>query len=164
MTLQITLCATPYAYGVPFFYFETLEEYKEEYQKQFDKYHCEEYEFQFIDGDDITWILWKACNGDIFKLLEIIEEGIITTEREAIQLYVCTNKNGDTLEDALNRYQDIYLYQGSMEDYAYKIFQWDLVPEFLHSYIDIDQFCTDLLCNGDLYKLDGDLDGWCVVR
>jgi hypothetical protein len=164
MTLQITLCANPYAYGVPFFYFETLEEYKEQYQKQFDKYHCEEYEFQFIDGDDITWILWKACNEDVFKLLEIIEDEIITTEREAIQLYVCTNINGDSLEDALNRYQDIYLFHGSMKDYAYDTFPWEQIPEWAHTYINIDKRVIDLQCNGDLYELDGDFRGYCVVR
>jgi len=163
MTLQITLCAVPYAYGVPFFYFDSREEYKEQYHKNFERYHCEEYEFQYIDGDDITWVLWKACK-DIFKLLEIIEEGTITTKEDAIKLYVCTNINGDSLEDALNRYQDIYLYEGSMHDYAYDTFPWEQIPEWAHGYIDIDKRVTDLQCNGDIYELDGDFDGWCVVR
>tara|TARA_R100000008_G_C3563827_1_gene157901 strand:+ start:800 stop:1282 length:483 start_codon:yes stop_codon:yes gene_type:complete len=158
------LCATPYAYGVPFFYFETLEEYNEKYQKQFEKYQCEEYEFQFIDGDNIESILYEACKDNIFKLLEIIEEGTITTEEDAIKLYVCTNINGDSLEDALSRYQDIYLYHGSMKDYAYETFPWEQIPEWAHTYIDIDQRVTDLQCNGDLYELDGDFSGWCVIR
>ena len=160
--MNITLCATPYAYGVPFFYFETLEEYKSQYKKQFNKYQCEEYEFQFIDADEISEILWKACKEDCFKLLEIIEEGIITTEDDAIKLYVCTNINGDSLEDALNKYEEINLWNGTLKDYAYEIFQWDLIPEYLHNYIDIDQFAHDLECSGEVYELDG-FDIWYTV-
>lgn len=154
MTINITLCASPYAYNVPFFYFETLEEYKEQYQKQFDKYHCEEYEFQFIDGDDIASILYEACKDDIFKLLEIIEEEIITTEEDAIKLYVCTNINGLTLEDAMNRYQDITLFNGTIKDYANEVFPWEQIPNWAHTFIDIDKYITDLECNGDVYELD----------
>ena len=164
MTLQITLCATPFRYEVPYFYFETLEEYQDKYKKQFDRYHCEEYELQYIDGCGIVWILWKACKEDAFKLLKIIEEEIITTEEDAIKLYVCTQINGDTLDDALNRYEDINLFHGSMHDYAYEVFPWEQIPEWAHTFIDIDQYVTDLSCNGDIYELDGDLNGWCVIR
>ena len=164
MTINLTLCATPYQIGAPFFYFESIEEYNQKYELHLKKYGVEEYEFEYIDGDDISLTVWKACNGNMFKFLEIIEEGMIATLEDAIKLYVATNINGNTLEDALLRYQGIYLWCGSMKDYAYEIFQWDLVPEFLHQYINIDQLVIDLQCNGDIYELDGDFDGYCVVR
>lgn len=162
--MTITLCAVPYAYGVSFFYFDTLEEYQDKYKKQFDRYHCEEYEIQYIDGSDIAWLLWKACKEDMFKLLEIIEEGTITTKEDAIKLYVCTNINGDSLEQALDNYQDIYLYEGSMEDYAWEIFPWSQIPTWVHAFIDIHKYVNDMDCNGEIYQLDGDCEGYCVIR
>tara|TARA_R100001163_G_C5067928_1_gene207467 strand:- start:3337 stop:3819 length:483 start_codon:yes stop_codon:yes gene_type:complete len=160
--MTITLCANPYSYNVPFFYFDSREDYDEKYQKNFDKYHCEEYEFQFIDGDEVFTILWNCIGSDnVFRLLEIYEEGTIDNERDARALEVCMTLLGMDLDDALLSYEDIYLFEGSKEDYAYDCFPWYDVPEYLHSYVDLDQYLTDLECGGDITDLG---NGYIYIR
>ena len=160
--MTITLCANPYSYNVPFFFFNSREDYQEKYQKNFDKYHCEEYEFQFIDGDDILEILWNALgNENVFKILEIYEEGIIDNERDARALEVCLTLLGMDIDEALTSYEDIYLFWGNTEEYAYDSFPWHDVPEYLHSYVDLDQYITDLECGGDITDLG---NGYIYIR
>lgn len=160
--MTITLCANPYSYNVPFFFFDSREDYDEKYQKNFDKYHCEEYEFQFIDGDEVFTILWNCIGSyNVFRLLEIYEEGTIDNVRDARALEVCMNLLGMDLDDALTSYEDIYLFEGSKEDYAYDSFPWYDVPEYLHSYVDLDQYLTDLECGGDITDLG---NGYIYIR
>ena len=160
--MTITLCANPYSYNVPFFFFDSREDYDEKYRKNFNKYHCEEYEFQFIDGDDVFTILWNCIGSDnVFRLLEIYEEGTIYNERDARALEVCMTLLGMDLDDALTSYEDIYLFEGSKEDYAYDTFPWHDVPEYLHSYVDLEQFLYDLECSGALTDLG---NGYIYIR
>lgn len=160
--MTINICAVPYAYDVPFFYFESKEEYDEKYQKNFEKYHCEEYEFQYIDGDELLDILWTALGSEnVFKILEIYEEGIIDNERDARALEVCLTLLGMDIDEALSSYDDIYLFWGNTEEYAYVSFPWHEVPEHLHSYVDIDSYKNDLECGGELYDLG---NGYIFIR
>ena len=160
--MTITICANPYSYNVPFFFFDSREDYDEKYRKNFNKYHCEEYEFQFIDGDEVFTILWNCIGSDnIFRLLEIYEEGTIDNERAARALEVCITLLGMDLDDALTSYEDIYLFEGTKEDYAYDSFPWHDVPEYLHSYVDLDQYLTDLECGGDIVDLG---NGYIYIR
>ena len=82
--MPISICAVPYSYNVPFFYFDSREDYDDKYRKNFDKYHCEEYEFQFIHGDEIFSILWDSIGSEnATRILEIYEEEIIDNVEDA---------------------------------------------------------------------------------
>ena len=160
--MTITLCANPYSYNAPFFFFDSREDYDEKYRKNFNKYHCEEYEFQFIDGDDVFTILWNCIDSfHVFRILEIYEEGTIDNVEDARKLEVCMTLLGMDLDDALTSYEDIYLFEGSKEDYAYDSFPWHDVPEHLHSYVNLDQYLYDLECGGDIVDLG---NGYIYIR
>ena len=151
---KTTICAIPYSYGVPHFYFNSTDEFVEKYEEQLFKYNCEEYEFQFIDGDEILSILWDSIGSEnATRILEIYEEGTIDNVTDARKLEVCLTLLGMNLDEALTSYEDIYLFEGSKEDYAYDSFQWSRIPEDLHGYVDLDQYLTDLECGGDIVDL-----------
>lgn len=160
--MTISIYANPYSYNATGFYFESIEDYNDKYEKNFEKYHCEEYEFDFIDGDEILEILFTTLgNCQVMKILELYEDGEIDCVHKARQLEVCMNVLGMDIDDALNNYEDIYLFEGTKRDYAYDSFPWHDIPEYLHSYVDIEQYVTDLECGGDITDLG---NGYIYIR
>lgn len=141
-----TICAVPYDTSAPAFYFNSLEEYHQQYGKQLP---VEEYEMQFIDGDNPQ--LFKAANisqGNIdtwFDGLEDIEDG---SDRGIAIRYLLSL--GYSLSDALDRAEDVQIHRGAAHDYAYDLYSEIEIPLHLINYIDYDAIARDLEMNGEV--------------
>ena len=123
-----------------------------------EKRGCEEVEIQFIDGDDHLATLANATEigqGQIdlwFEELENLEE------TGATQLTFLLDDIGYSLSDALARYEDVCLYEGTAPDYAYDLYEDCYeIPEHLRSCIDYDAIARNLKLGGDITELSHEL-------
>lgn len=143
-----TICAVPYDTSAPAFYFNSLEEYHQQYDKQLP---VEEYEMQFIDGDNPQ--LFSAtgiCQGNIdiwFDTLEDIEDD---SDHGIALRYLLSL--GYSLSDALDRAEDVQIHQGTTHSYAYDLYSDLDIPAHLANYIDYDAIARDLEMNGELVE------------
>mgnify|MGYP000331972877 CR=1 FL=1 len=65
---------------------------------------------------------------------------------------------GYSLEDALERYEEVSLFNGPAKDYAYDIIEETTeIPENLRYYIDYDAIARDMKINGEIIEIDHDL-------
>tara|TARA_R110002020_G_scaffold57022_1_gene157197 strand:- start:830 stop:1303 length:474 start_codon:yes stop_codon:yes gene_type:complete len=137
------ICAVPYDMSVPFFYFHSIEEYEEKYKINFDKYHCEEYEFQFIDGNEIFTSLWNAIGSyNPLKIFEVYND--IENEHDALCIEYLMDNCRMSLEDALEQYGDVVVHYGTMKELADREFPWHDIDESYHRFIDLDILARDL--------------------
>ena len=149
--------ATPYDISATGFYFKTYEEYAEKADSHINAYGdpVEEYEIQFIDGD----------NHELFKALGVTQanleqwfdgfENLDGHELEcATYLAVYRGYDMDNLHD---RIDDVHLFEGTAEDYAEEYLEstgmLNEVPESLRYYIDTKAFARDLLLGGDIEEV-----------
>ncbi|MES9822831.1 MAG: antirestriction protein ArdA [Candidatus Thiodiazotropha endolucinida] len=148
--------AQPYSIEHTGFYFNSFEKF-ETGMEELNKKGCEEVEIQFIDGEDHLARLADAANVDQgnvdtwFDVLEDLEEDEVTQ-----LLFLCDC--GYSLSEALGRYEDVCLYQGTASDYAYDLInETTEVPEHLSYYIDYDAIARDMKINGEIVELSYDL-------
>ena len=146
-----TLYANPYDTSKTGFYFHDLAEFDELYQKHLP---TEEYEIDYIDGAEYE--LFNAC-GIGQANLEQWEQIESMDEYEQVQLYARLEQGYD-LEDALESYQDVMAYEGTLKDYAEQYIDdtgaLDNMPENLRYYFDYEAFARDLRLGGDMYELE----------
>tara|TARA_R110001606_G_scaffold363430_2_gene517533 strand:- start:2737 stop:3246 length:510 start_codon:yes stop_codon:yes gene_type:complete len=140
------LYATPYDIDFDGFYFSDMDEFNTLYQQ----HPCEEFEIQFIDGDN-PQLFSSALIGQA-NLEQWFDElvNIADDEDKAIQVIYLLNL-GYTLDDALNKSDDVCLFHGLAEDYAYELFNecYD-IPESLVHYIDYEKFANDMLISSEI--------------
>jgi antirestriction protein len=146
-----TLYAQPYDIAASGFYFETAEEYAERAAKALNDYgqSVEEFEIQFIDGEDLdaalagAWELNQANFRDFLEAVDAWEDHekirVIIAMREGLGFNVATD-DIDQLE------VDIYGVQ-SLRELAEQFVDDGLygdIPEPLRGYIDYDAIARDL--------------------
>lgn len=116
----------------------------------------EEFEIQFIDGSDSD--LFNACGIDQSNLEQWFDdvEGLDDHEKVAL-FYLMDNNVVASLEDALEKLDDVQTHEGSLKDAAEAMFD-DIylheIPKHLHSYIDYDAFANDCRCGGDMNEFE----------
>jgi antirestriction protein len=122
---------------------------------------CEEVEIQLIDADTHQHCLLADSAGlgqcDIETWYDEIED---LDEHEADQVLYLLDC-GYTLSEALRRHDEVSVWYGSAEDYAYELYQdcYD-IPEHLAPYIDYQAIARDLRLGGDIAEIrDG---AWCT--
>jgi hypothetical protein len=116
-----TFYAQPYSLDHTGFYFDSPEAF-ETGMAALNKRGCEEVEIQFIDGDDHLVDLAKCANihqGNVDLWFEVLDE---FSELEALQLGYLLERGFD-LDDALGRYEEVCLYNGTAEDYAQELIE-----------------------------------------
>jgi antirestriction protein len=65
---------------------------------------------------------------------------------------------GYNLQDALERYEDVCLFDGSAADYAYDLINETYeVPEYLSNYIDYNAIAHDMEINGEITEINREL-------
>lgn len=147
-----TFYAQPYSIDHTGFYFEKLAEYEAGIEK-LNARGCEEVEIQFIDGDTYLAQLANAASigqGQVSLWFEYLDE---LDENEAEQLGFLLDC-GYSLEDALDRYDDVLIFEGSASDYAYDLInETSDVPEHLRHYIDYDAIARDMEINGEITEI-----------
>ncbi|MFZ6726399.1 antirestriction protein ArdA [Undibacterium sp. MH2W] len=158
-----TFFAQPYSLDAVGFYFETLESYTEKSENLLDAFgnSVEEFEIQFIDGDDCE--LFSACGINQANLNLWFESIADLAEHEKTVLYYLCSVSSYNLENALDKLEDVNLSEGTLKDVAENLFDefyLNDVPESVRNYIDYKKFALDCELNGDLYEFDFEGTTW----
>tara|TARA_R110002110_G_scaffold257206_2_gene473151 strand:- start:6764 stop:7273 length:510 start_codon:yes stop_codon:yes gene_type:complete len=150
--MTMKLYAQPYDISATGFYFDTVEEYAERSAKVRNDFGqpVEEFEIQFIDGDEIDCELaraWEINQANFAALLEAIDDW--DTERKRhyiIAVGECGYAHLDVVDDPESVEIDLYSV-GSMRELAEQFVEEGLfgdIPERLQFYIDLDAIARDL--------------------
>jgi antirestriction protein len=156
--------ATPYAYGGPFFYFGSLDEYEDKYKKNKDKdtgLPYEEYEIVLQDGDATEFAVYKAMASNRFGLpqhqieeyFDRVEEIGGLTDAELAAIAFLTEELNMDFTDAVDKYDEVYLFEGdkeaAMEDYVDQMGGvGQLGDRVVEMYFDYDNFGRNLKIEG----------------
>lgn len=149
--------ATPYDISATGFYFKTYEEYSEKASKHMNEYgqHVEEYEMQFIDGENCE--LFKALSVNQATLKDWFNNFESMEESEAVKAIALAEYYNDDVENILDRMDDICLFEGTAEEYAESYIEdtglLNELPENLRYYFDTQAFARDMLLNGDISEI-----------
>lgn len=152
--------ATPYDISATGFYFSTYDEYAEKAASHRNEYGdpVEEYEIQFIDGDNSR--LFKAVGVNQANLKTWFDRYEIMDEDDAVKAIYLADHLGYRLDDMIDRLEDVYLYEGTALDYAESYLEdtglLDQIPESLRFYFDTEAFARDMILGGDISELDID--------
>ncbi len=147
-----TFYAQPYALDHTGFYFANLEDY-ENGMANLERRGCEEVEIQFIDGEvhlaSLASEAWIG-QGQVTLWFERIEDLNDTAAEQIRFLLDC----GYSLEDALDRYEGVSLFDGTPADYAAELTEdmYDL-PDNLRFYIDYEAIARDMAINGEIAEI-----------
>ncbi|MCF6354801.1 MAG: antirestriction protein ArdA [Candidatus Polarisedimenticolaceae bacterium] len=147
--------AQPYSIEHTGFYFDSIETFDEGMEKLNNK-GCEEVEIQFIDGQAHEPSLFKSAGihqGNISLWFDELED---LTSDDTIRL--CFLLDYLDLDDALSRYDEVYLHYGSAEDYAQELIEETTqIPESLQYYIDYEAIARDMKMGGEIIEIEHDL-------
>lgn len=146
-----TLHATPYNLDAAGFYFESLEECQEKANNS----DAEEFEIQFIDGDDAA--LFEVCGIDQTNINVWYEDVEALSDSEKISLYYLVGCAGYTLSQALDKLDEPSITEASLKDAAAELFDecyLHTVPENIRYYIDYESFARDCELGGDLTEFE----------
>ena len=152
--------ATPYDISATGFYFSTYDEYAEKAANHRNEYGdpVEEYEIQFIDGDNSR--LFAAVGVNQANLQTWFDKFEDLDGDDAIKAIYLAEDLGYRLEDALDRLDDAHLFEGSAIEYAESYIEdtglLNEMPENLRYYFDTEAFARDLLLGGDIAELEVD--------
>jgi len=147
-----TLYAQPYNMDAQGFYFHSFEEYETKSENLRDRFGnvVEEFEIQFIDGDDSD--LFEACGINQSNLATWFDDIEDKDENEKIALYFLTGELGYTFDQAMDKVEDVIIYEGDAKEAAEELFDEcyaHTIPENLRFYFDMDKFARDLEIGGD---------------
>lgn len=154
------LCANPYDTPANWFYFETLVEYRNKQANHVNRYGqpVEEYEFIFIDGDELESSLFEALSvdgGNLDKYFEVLERD----EEDQVKLCLLLGENFcSNLDDALDKLDDFCLQEtdenreeDAFAEYAERLTrECGDIPSHLDSYIDWERMGRDMGLNGEI--------------
>lgn len=142
------LHATPYDINYAGFYFSSIDELNALYEQHV----CEEFEIQFTDGDNLKLFSSaqiKQCNLYVWfeDLVDIADD-----DNQAIQISYLLYL-GYKLTDALSKLDEVCLFLGSAQDYAYELFNecYD-IPEYLACCVDYENIANDMLINSEIIE------------
>lgn len=147
-----TLFAQPYNRDAQGFYFHDAEEFETKSENLLDRFGCpvEEFEIQFIDGDDAA--LFESCGIDQCNLATWFDEIEVLDDHEKIALYLLTGELGYSLDDAINKIDEVSIFHGDAQEAAEELFDdcyAHAIPDNLRCYFDIEKFARDLEIGGD---------------
>ncbi|MEP2942676.1 MAG: antirestriction protein ArdA [Sneathiella sp.] len=149
--------ATPYDISAAGFYFKTYEEYLEKAAHHTNDYgdKVEEFEIQFIDGDNYE--LFKALSISQANLELWFDDYEDLDGDELIRAIYLAQHIGYDADDILHRLDDIYLFEGSAQEYAEQYLEdtglLNEIPDHLQFYFDVERFANDMLLGGDITEV-----------
>ena len=141
-TACVEFYAQPYNPDARGFYFSMENEFEQKSNECRDVFGLpvEEFELQFIDGSNKESDLFRACRvnqANIGQFLAIIED---VPEYQLPALFYLCDVLGYSMEDAMNKLDDVTIYSGKLADAAEELFDECYaheIPENLRIYIDI---------------------------
>lgn len=147
-TITNTFHAQPYDMDKKGFYFTDMASYEAGVEAS----GAEEFELQFIDGDDAQ--LFNACGINQANLEEWFDDVEMLDDHEKVALfYLMDNNICLDLSDAISKIDDVSISQCSLRDAAEELFDECYlhdVPETVRAYIDYDAFARDCEMGGDM--------------
>lgn len=152
-----TLHATPYNRDAVGFYFENATEYEAKATMHVDRFGnlVEEFEIQFIDGDDAE--LFEACGINQANLNVWFDDVEFLQDFEKASLFYLVSVAGYVLDQALEKMNDTCIYQGELMEVATELFDecyLHTLPENLRYYIDYKKFANDCSVSGDMCEFE----------
>ena len=154
-----TLHAQPYDTSATGFYFDTLEEYetKSEANKNDFGGIVEEYELQFIDGDNMDCKLFTAFGVNQANFADFFEKMDEWDDNEKLTVIIAAGECGYSIEQAPAVEVDIYEVD-TMRELAEQFIDEGLfgeIPEHLVNYIDLDAIARDLSLDYSMINVNG---------
>lgn len=151
------LHATPYNIDAAGFYFTDALDYESKATMHVDHYGnlVEEFEIQFIDGDDAQ--LFEACGINQANLNTWFDDIEFLQDYEKVNLYYLVAVVGYNLDQVLNKLDEPSITDANLRDAAEELFDecWlHEVPENIRFYIDYDKFARDCEMGGDLVAFE----------
>ena len=150
--------AQPYSLDAEGFYFTGMDECHAKYEANRDRFgfHVEEYEIQFIDGDNEDAQLFEAAGIDQTSIEFFIDEIMGLDDCQKPGLYFLLDMGYD-LEEALESLDDAMIQKGSLEEAAETLFDeiyLDQIPANIQCYIDYSAFARDCEYSGDFREFE----------
>lgn len=150
--------AQPYNLDACGFYFTSMDDYEIKAKDHTDCYGdpVEEYELQFIDGDNYRLFnalgISQATLGTWFD-----QYADLAPDDDDYWKAIYLAENGYSLDQIPSSKDDVTFYHGRAVDYAEEIITecYD-VPSALEYYIDFEAFARDMELNGDFTTLETD--------
>ena len=152
--------ATPYDISAMGFYFSTYDDFVEQAatHKNAHGSPVEEYEIQFIDGDNAA--LFKAIGVNQVNLENWFNDFEDMDIEDAVKAIYLIDYNGCVSDDILSQIEDVYLFEGSALEYTEQYIEdtgmLDEMPENLRYYFDTEAFARDLVISGDTTEVEID--------
>jgi hypothetical protein len=151
------LHATPYNIDAAGFYFENMANYQSKSEKHLDRFGnlVEEFEIQFIDGDDAE--LFAACGINQASLNTWFDDIELMQDFEKVNLYYLVAVVGYNLDQALNKLDEPCIYEGGILEAATEAFDecWlPSMPDSIHFYVDYEKFARDCQMGGDMVEFE----------
>jgi len=150
--------ATPYDLSAQGFYFETFDEYTERASRHRNAYGqpVEEYEIQFVDGDNYTLSAALGINQASLKLwFDVFED---YEGDQAIKAIFLAEHQGIDISDIPDQIDDVHLFEGTAVEYAEAYLDdtglLETIPENLRYYFDTEAFARDLVFSGDVVEVE----------
>lgn len=155
--MMTTLHATPYNRDATGFYFTDAQDYEAKSAVHLDRYGnlVEEFEIQFIDGDDAQ--LFEACSINQANLNSWFDDIEFLQGHEKVNLYYLVEVAGYGLDQAFEKLDEPSIAEASLRNAAEELFDecWlSSVPESIHFYIDYDKFARDCELGGDMVEFE----------
>lgn len=143
--------AQPYSLDAQGFYFQDFADYEQKAENLRDRFGnpVEEFEIQFIDGDDPE--LFEACGitqanlETWFDAIDVLDDG------DKIALFFLLSDLGYRLDQAIDKVGDVAFQPGRLREVAEEFFdEINEIPEHLAPYIDYERVARDFELSGDL--------------
>ncbi|MGX1499830.1 antirestriction protein [Labrenzia sp. MBR-25] len=150
--MTLLFYAQPYDISAEGFYFRDADEYERQAQTLTNRYgdKVEEFEIQFIDGEDIDAALSKAWGLDQANFTAFITAADEWDEEQKIRLIIAVGECGYGLEHVADDPDSVEIdihHVVSLKDLAESFVEEGLfgeIPERLQYYIDYDAIARDL--------------------
>ena len=150
--MSTLLFAQPYNIDARGFQFSSAEEFETKQEALCDRFgnEVEEFEIQYIDGDDSK--LFEACKINQTNLDVWFDDIESLNDQQKAALFYLVD-NGYDLDEALEKIDDVCISECSLIDAASELFDecyLPEVPEAVRPYIDYDAFARDCRLGGDM--------------
>ena len=158
--------ATPYDISAAGFFFHDYEEYMAKAQAHRNEAGdpVEEYEIQFIDGDNYT--LFEGLSINQANLEQWFDDFEYIDGDDYIKAVFMAEYLGYDMETILERMDDIHLFEGTAIEYAEEYIDdtgmLAEMPENLRFYFDTEAFARDMLLGGDITEVTIDGTGYII--
>ncbi|PHR93140.1 MAG: hypothetical protein COA69_04100 [Robiginitomaculum sp.] len=152
--------ATPYDISASGFYFNTLAEYQERSIKHRNEYGdpVEEYEIQFIDGDNYR--LFGALGVNQANLDKWFSDFEKLETDETIKAIYLSEDLSYAMDGILDCLDDVSLFEGTALEYTESYIEdtglLEQIPENLRFYFDTEKFARDMVLGGDISSIEID--------